>query len=374
MQYREYGKTGMRLSTLGYGCMRLPSVDGEVDEDEAIRCLREAVERGVNYFDTAWFYHGGNSEIVLGRALKDGYRERIFLSTKNKEKTTDGKKWRSLLDEQLVKLDVDYLDVYHFHGINWEQWTEKLSVPGGPLDEMRNAQKEGIVKHCAFSFHGDAGDVMKLVDTGEFDGMLVQYNLLDRSNEEGIAYANSKGMGVIVMGPVGGGRLGGASKALQEMIPGDVKSTPEAALRFVMSNPNVTVALSGMSAMDHVLQNTETASKEEALSPEEREQIEAMLEENKRLSDLYCTGCNYCMPCPNDVDIPGNFRLMNFLKVYDLDAHARDGYSGMAKKKVDGVETDVSASACHQCGECEPKCPQDIPIIDQLEEVAEALA
>jgi len=378
MKYREYGRTGLKLSQLGFGCMRLPMQDDHVVQDEAIRMLRHAIDNGINYVDTAYYYCNHESEIVIGKALKDGYRERTVLSTKNPVHEPDGAKWREVLEDQLRKLDVDRIDVYHFHSINWADWTEKMSIKGGPRDEMRRAKDEGLIGHIAFSFHDNPESLIKLVDTGEFEGVLLQYNLLDRANEGGIAYAREKGLGVVVMGPVGGGRLAAPSGEIAKLLPGNVQSTPEAALRFVMGNPNVTVALSGMSTMEQVVENLATANKATALSEEEWAQIQRNLSEVKALADLYCTGCNYCMPCPNDIDIPRNFLLMNYYRVWGLRDFAKERYAQLKEKKVrreDGTEEIVEAwaEACHSCGKCEPKCPQKIPIPEQMKEVAAAL-
>ncbi len=252
-------------------------------------------------------------------------------------------------------------------GINWKVYQEKIDVPNGPLEAAYKAKEDGLIKHISFSFHDKPENLFKIIDTGHFESMLVQYNLLDRSNEEAIAYAKSKGLGVAVMGPVGGGRLGAPSEAIIKMIPGGVKSTAEAALRFVFANPNVDVALSGMQSIEMVEDNVAIASRPTQLSTEEIERINAMLEENKRLADLYCTGCNYCMPCPNGVNIPENFRNMNYHRVYQLTDYAKRRYSHL-------VDRSEHAGACIECGVCEPKCPQKIKIIEQLKQTAAALS
>ncbi len=375
MRYRPYGTTGLKLSVLGFGCMRFPMTDDKhMKEDEAIEMLRHAIDHGVNYLDTAWFYCNGESEIVVGKALKDGYRDKVVLSTKNPIHEPDAAKWRSRLDEQLKKLDVDCIDVYHYHGMNWKDWTENMDIPGGPATEMRKAQDEGLVKHRAFSFHDKPENLIKLIDTEEFAGMLVQYNMLDRSNEEGIAHAKEKGMGVIVMGPVGGGRLAHPSNEISQLAGEGAESTPQAALKFVMANQNVTVALSGMGSLEQVKENIAVAENAGELSESDWEQIAKNLDKVKELADLYCTGCNYCMPCPNDVDIPRNFELMNYHRIWGLTDYAKEQYARLREKKQkDDSVIDVSAEACIQCGECEPKCPQNIPIMEQLEEVARVL-
>ncbi|MFQ6115585.1 MAG: 4Fe-4S dicluster domain-containing protein, partial [bacterium] len=180
--------------------------------------------------------------------------------------------------------------------------------------------------------------------------------------------------GVVIMGPIGGGRLAAPSEAIQKLIPGRVKSTPEIALRFVLSNPNVSVAISGMSTMRMVEENVATASRTEPLSRAERRQVLEALEENQRLADLYCTGCGYCIPCPNGVDIPKNFQLMNYFRIYGLREYAQKQYKLLGEKKTkEGEIVPAWAQACLECGECEPKCPQNIPIIEQLKETANAL-
>lgn len=372
MQYREYGKTGVKLSALGFGGMRFPMEDGHVKEEETIKMLHRAMELGINYFDSAVMYCHGESQTVLGKAIK-GRRDDLYISTKNHYKGDDPAEWRKFLDQSLERLDVDYIDFYHLHGLSFDQYTNHL-LPNGPMDEARKAKEKGLIKHLCFSCHDKPENVIKLIDTGEFEGILVQYNLLDRRNEDAIAHAHENGLGVAIMGTVGGGRLVPPSEKIQGMISGEVKSTPEIAIRFVLSNPNVTVALSGMNSIEMLEENLATASRPELLSAEERQQIMDSLEENKRLSELYCTGCGYCMPCPNDVDIPGNFSAMNMLRVWGLEKQAKSQYARLGRKRKGNERIQAWAESCVECGECEPKCPQEIPIIDQLKEVVEALA
>lgn len=364
MQYREFGNTGIKLSALGFGAMRLPE-----SEEESVRIMSRAFDLGVNYIDTALGY--GESESKVGKAIKSR-RSQVYLSTKNPLKDETGDGWWERMETSLGRLDTDYIDFYHVvHGLRWKSFEENFSKPGAGLDMARKAKEQGIIKHICFSTHDTAENLIKLIDTGEFEGITLQYNLLDRGNEEVIKYLHSKGMGSIVMGPVGGGRLAAPSQAILGMIPGGVKSSAEVALRFVLANPYVTCAISGMSTMEQVEENVVTASRTEALSEAERRRIDDSLAENKRLSELYCTGCNYCMPCPNGVNIPVNFRYMNLHKVFGLTEHARGQYNSLSKEER--PERGKKAEACIECGECEPKCPQNIPIIEQLKETADAL-
>jgi hypothetical protein len=372
MNERPFGRTGCTVSALGFGCMRLPMKDDTtVDRDRAIPLLLAARERGVTYFDTGKWYCGQDSERTLGEALKHMDRSSILLSTKYAMEHPTAADLREKLETSLRLLDQEYVDFYHFWGISWEQYETKLSIPGGPLGEFLKLKQEGLVRHLSFSFHSKPEDIPRIVDTGHFETMLCQYNLLDRANEEGIAYAASKGLGVVIMGPVGGGRLGAPSEVIGKMLDGKTPvSTPELALRFVLSNPNVSVALSGMSEMLHVEENCEIASRRGWLTQDEKARIVQSAQENRKFMDLYCTGCKYCMPCPHEVNISRVFEAMNHLKVWGLQETARSMYQGIGKNQwVKGKQAD----ACEECGECEPKCPQKIPIIAQLKESHAAL-
>ena len=368
MQYRPFGKTGVEISTLGFGAMRLPQkeVDGKMvyDEEESIRILRKAYELGVNYFDTAPYYCDGESEVILGKAIKP-FRDQIYLSTKNPIEDASGAHFRERLEKSLMKLDTDYIDFYHMWGISWETYEKSINVPDGPLEAALKAKEEGLIRHLSFSFHDKAENLFKIIDTGNFETMLVQYNLLDRSNEEAIAYAHEKGLGVVIMGPVAGGRLGAPSEVIANMLPGKVSSSAELALKFVISNPGVTTALSGMGTMKMVEENTHIAATTTTLSEEEIEQVNQSVMENQKMADLYCTGCNYCMPCPHDVNIPLNFRIMNYHRVYGIMDYAKEQYAMIGK--VDWMKG-KDASACIDCGICEEKCPQHLSIREQLRE------
>jgi predicted aldo/keto reductase-like oxidoreductase len=229
-----------------------------------------------------------------------------------------------------------------------------------------------LIRHISFSTHENSDNIKYIIDTaGIFASVLCQYNLLNQASEEALAHAHEKGLGTVIMGPVGGGRLGVPSKAIQSLVPGGVKTTAEIALRFVLTNPNVSCALSGMSSIQMLDENVETASNPNLLSQEEIKLINEAMEENRRLSELYCTGCNYCMPCPAEVNIPLNFSLMNYHRVYNLTDYAKDEYSKIGT--VDWMPG-KPAHECLECGACEPKCPQKIEIRRQLKETATALS
>ena len=369
MQYRVLGRTGLKVSALGFGTMRFKMVGNHVDEDYAIEVLHRAMDLGVNYFDSAVGYCHGESEATLGKALKRRRKGKV-ISTKYPPWGRDltAGDYRKILEQSLTRLQLECLDVHNMHGLDWET-AQKIFAKGMAMEAARKAKEEGLVKHLGFSFHDDPKRMIDICRAApDFDVVTCQYNLLDRANEESIAAVREMGVGVVVMGPVAGGRLGFPSERLQGLLPGKAASTPELALRFVLSNPNVSVALSGMNTVEMVEENAATASDKTALTEQEKQQIEAMLAENRRLADLYCTGCEYCLPCPNKVNIPAVFRLMNLHRVWGLTDAAKQRY-----RRLDDDESGLDASACVECGQCEPKCPQKIPIIEQLKESHKAL-
>jgi len=377
MEYHNFGNTGVKVSALGFGAMRLPEVEikgkYQVKEEESIEMIQKAFELGVNYIDTAYPYCHNQSELIVGKAFQ-GWRDKVYLSSKMPtwfvKKRSD---YRRFLEEQLKKLKVEYIDFYHFHGLDEDRF-KNIVLKHNLLREARKAKEEGLIKHISFSFH-DKPEVMKrLIDIGIFESVLCQYNLLDRSNEEVMVYAQSKGLGVAVMGPVGGGRLA-TSGILREIPVGNVKSTPELALRFVLANKNVSVALSGMENIEMVEENVRVASSSEHLTNEELQIMENFIEGRKRKEEIPCTMCGYCQPCPNDVAIPEIFQLMNYYTIYGLKEYARKEYQNIGVGTLWSGDKDErqKADACVECGRCEEQCPQKIKIMEKLKEIHEIL-
>jgi hypothetical protein len=374
MRYRPFGKTGFQISALGFGAMRLPMKEDNgvkrVIEDEALAVIRRAFELGVNYIDSGYTYCASQSEIVVGKALK-GWRDKVRISTKlpvwRAKARGDG---RRFLDEQLRKLDVQYIDFYHLHGLQMDRF-EKIVRPCGLLEDCRRARDEGLIRHISFSFHDTVENLIKFADMGEFDSVLCQYNLADRRNAAGMAHARKKGLGVAVMGPVGGGRLGASRGVIQQFAKSlSQRPTPEIALRFVLSNPDVDCALSGMGNVQMVEENAVTASLEQPLSPQQQEEVARAAEECKKLLQLYCTGCKYCLPCPQGVAIPKILEALIDHRVWNATERAKHMYNFIGTKKRD----EKKADACVECGECEEKCPQKIQIRERLKEAAKELA
>ena len=253
MKYRKFGNTGVEISTLGFGCMRLKEIeqpDGTfvVDQEHTNEMLTRAYELGVNYFDTALYYCHKNSEIAVGKAVKP-FRDKIYLSTKcPMDPVKSREDFRKTLETSLEKLDTDYVDFYHFWAINQKVFDEKI-VPLGLLEEAKKLKEEGKIRHISFSFHDTPEALKHIIDNApEMESMLVQYNLLDRANEEMIQYAAGKGLGGVIMGPVGGGRLAAPTELSQRLGSGNL-NTYELALRFVLGNPGVWCALSGMQSV-----------------------------------------------------------------------------------------------------------------------------
>lgn len=372
MEIKELGKTGITATRLGFGAMRLPMVNigghDYVDIHLATDVIRHGFEEGINYIDTGFVYCESESEIAVGRALR-GWREKVTVTTKaTKFRMENPGDLRRMLEHQLLKLDIDYVDFYCFHGIGWENFHE-IDKKTGWIKDLTNAKDEGLVKHIAFSFHDEPENMIQLIDLGLFEMVTCQYNYFDQKNAESMSYAKEKGLGVVVMGPVGGGRLAVVPGFLSDEDGLDTSSAAGLSIRFVMSNPNVDVALSGMNSFQMVDDNIR-ATEAGLLSETELAVLNRLLEKTKGLAELYCTGCGYCMPCKQGVDISARFEAMNYLKVYGFEDQARTLYGNVRKREQ---ETE-GEGICIECGDCQEKCPQNIEIIKQLKETEIAFA
>ena len=377
MIYRKLGRTGLTVSQLGFGAMRLPmtEIDGTqvVDRELAIPMLHRAFELGINYVDSAVGYCNEDSQRAVGEALK-GWRgspnlpHPIVVSTKNHYYGDDEKTWWTNLENSLQRLDIESIDVYNHHGINWERYANDVEPRISKW--MLKAKDQGLIKHICTSFHDSCDALKRLVDTGYVESITLQYNLLYRDLEEGIAYAHDHDVGVVVMGPVAGGRLAGPSEILAKLVPG-VERVPELALRFVLANPGVTVALSGMGTLAMVEENAAIAADHVSLTDDDITTIRGHVERLSEMAKLYCTGCKYCQPCPQEVNIPYIFEMYNMGQVYGLWEVAREGYATFPERRWIGGK---QADACIECGLCEEKCPQHIQIREQLKAAHAALS
>ena len=382
MQYRPYGSTGRDVSMLGFGAMRLPQRDdGTCDYEKAVPLLERGIRGGITYIDSARSYINGTSEVAVGKAIKSFDRGSLFVVTKipaNDIKDSVGREWRRQLEEQLRRLDSDYIDLLLFHGLTLDAFRNHVSKPNYALEAARKAQSEGLIRHLGFSSHDSAENIVTLIETGEFEGVLMQYNFLDGHNLPAIEAAHGRNMGVTIMGPIAGGRLGVPGKVALAGEGMEDLRLPDLALRYVWGTHGVSVALSGMSSQEQIDENIESARVTGEMSPAELERIDSILEKSRSLTDLYCTACGYCMPCPNDVNIPENFRYMNWHRVWGMTDQAKEAYGkfsedGFWAPYATGKVTGLSAEHCIQCGVCEPKCPQNIPIRKQMRQVAKVL-
>jgi predicted aldo/keto reductase-like oxidoreductase len=370
MQYRQFGKGGPEISRLGFGAMRLPARKqgewGSVNFTRATEVLRAAFEAGVNFVDSHHGYHGGLSEVAVGKALKGWKGRRIYIQTKTpwyREEPEDY--FKKLLEQALEKLGVDSIDYLLHHAMSMSVWKKR----GKRFLKFSDwAMKQGLVRHRGFSTHETPENIQAFIDTGEFACMLVSYNWMNPAVRETIARAEHKGMGVTVMNPVGGGALATTTRQIKGLVSG-AGSAAEVALRYVLATPGVTCALSGMNTLEQVAENAAIASRRRFLTESQYNAMQYRLGRIRQRAARFCTGCGYCMPCPHGVDIPGNFGLLNQARFFGRDEWARQQYVRLKAHK----NGNKSAEVCRQCGECLPKCPNHVPIVEQLEEVKEAL-
>ena len=373
MIYNEFGNTGIKISALGFGGMRYQEYKKDekwyINEDVALPVIEKAIQSGINYFDSAPYYNNDNSEYITGKGLKK-HRENVYISTKipiggDIEKASDIRKF---IERSLTRLDTDYIDFYHLWGIDKDTFVNKIQALG-ILEEAQKCKEEGLIRHISFSTHDAPENVKYILDNGpQLESMLIQYNLLDRSNESSIKYAHDKGLGVIAMGPVGGGKLAYPTELYTKITGKPSIATYDLAFKFVLSNTNISCALSGMPTMEMLENNLKIATDEIALSEDDFSNIDKAFDDLKKFSDLYCPGCKYCMPCPNDINIAKIFDLYTHYNVYGMTEHAKWHYAEMQKNN------EKTFKDCLSCGICETKCPQKLSIMKELERVDKILS
>lgn len=373
MKYRSMGQTGIEVSALGFGAMRLPLITDEngnasIHEEEAIKMIRTAIDHGVNYVDTAYPYHNGMSEILVGKALKDGYREKAMVATKSPVWLIKSEEdFERYLEEQLHKLEIESIDFYLLHALSLQRFQD-IVLKYDLISKMIEAKKKGKIKHMGFSFHDNWDAFKTIVDsTDAWDFCQIQMNYIDVNNQatiQGMEYAASKGLGIIIMEPLLGGKLANPPKNVEAALC-ESKTPVEWAFDFLWNREEVSIILSGMSDMQQTLDNLEYANRSSIGMLEEKDI--AMLAKAKEIYDtmalVSCTKCEYCMPCPFGLHIPKTFEAYN-----------KTASVGMkeAKELYDSIET--KADACRKCRKCEKVCPQSIKISEVMTEIGNAFA
>ena len=375
MHYRNFTKDNLQVSALGFGCMRFPILENDsskIDVEQSIEMVRYAIDNGVNYIDTAYPYHQGTSEPFVAKALKDGYREKVYLATKLPSwLINDYEDFHKYLDEQLERLKTDHIDFYLLHTLNKASWDNLKE-----LDVLRfidEAKKSGKIKYIGFSFHDEIDVFKEIVDYHDWDFCQIQYNYLDinyQAGEVGLKYASDKGISVVIMEPIKGGKLVNPSDEIKAIWnSNDIKRTPaEWALRWVLNQKEVSLLLSGMNNLDQVKENIETVSNAEIDHLTEKEislihKVKDIYEEKIKVG---CTSCEYCLPCPEGVSIPNIFQIYNDYYVFGAEEDSKNKYKAYIEKGID-------SSICIECGKCESLCPQNLEIIRHLKEAKEVL-
>jgi predicted aldo/keto reductase-like oxidoreductase len=391
MKYRKMGNLDWEVSALGFGCMRLPTttiLDKDsnqskqvIDKDYAINMIRYGIDQGINYVDTAWPYHDGESELVVGDALKEGYRKKVKLVTKLPTwLIKNEKEFDIFLKKQLEKLQTDYLDVYLLHSLGEDlfQIVKKFDL----LKKMEEAREKGMIKHIGFSFHDNLKVFKETIDFYDWDVAQIQYNYFDpnyQAGVKGLKYASDKGIAMIIMEPLWGGKLTQSFLEVESIIKkAPIKrSLADWALQFLWNQPEVSVVLSGMGELWQVKENVESANNSSvgSLKYNDMKIISELRKAYSKYVTIPCTNCDYCMPCPNSVNIPQNIRFLNDFIWFGEEQRERfeSIYAKFLKNKDEikelGGKGAGNASLCIECGECLEKCPQNIQIPEVLKKV-----
>ena len=369
MKYRTFGKLGIQGSAFGLGCMRFngaPSGDSIIDEQKAIGLIRRAIDGGVTYIDTAYVYLDKTSEIVLGKALQDGYREKVTIATKVPPEAVNSRAdMEEIFASELEKLQTDHIDFYLMHALNKEKWEHFKSI--GAREYFDDLKKEGKIRFKSFSFHGPYEEFKYILKDYDWDMVQIQYNFMDIDNQagtKGLKLAGSLGIPVVIMEGLLGGRLAKAPanvQALYDAFP--IRRTPvEWAFRWLCNHPEIGTVLSGCNEAEQIDENLRIFDTVEPgiMTPEELELMDKVREAYLSRTRIGCTGCRYCMPCPNGVNIPGIFSSWNKVSLYDSDPKEEWDLKNI-------LANGETADKCVQCGACEAACPQSLPIIEALQ-------
>ena len=367
MIYRDFGNTGIKVSVLGFGCMRLPMTQRDgvevVDDALVIPMLDKAVELGINYFDTAWLYCNQDSQRVVGAALQ-AVRDKVYISTKPPlfllKKPED---FDDYLVRSLERMGLEYIDFIHFHSLSYKLWQD-IVLPLKLIDRAEQAKSKGLIRHLSFSFHSDEDRMVELIDTGAFSSVLGQYSLIDRRNENLFAYAKSKGVGTAVMGPLMGGNITDGDEALLALMESKASTAAEMGLRFAWGLPSVDMVLSGMSTMEQLIENAGYANGADSIHADERQALIDRSEAISKLNDLYCTYCQYCYVCPHGIRPGRIFHLYNRHHVWGLSSSVKRMLAHRSP-----LDKWAEPTVCTECGDCSARCPQKIDIPAEMKRV-----
>lgn len=374
MQYRQFTEKKLNVSLLGLGCMRFPVLENDnakIDEEESTTMIRYALDNGINYFDTAYPYHGGESEAFLGRALENISREKYYLATKSPvwllETHDDFMKY---LDEQLVNLNTNYVDFYLFHALHENTFKKIKSLEFEKF--VLEAKKQGKIRHIGFSFHDELHVFKEIIDYYPWEFCQIQLNYMDTAYQaglEGLKYAKDKGIDVVIMEPLKGGKLAKSPDDVLQVWKGSKthRNPVQWALKWLHSLDGISVVLSGMSTRSQLKENIDISSSEDQLSLSDMDIVKEAANIYESRTKVNCTGCKYCIPCPENVAIPDIFTLYNNAHVYDVFKESSKSYANLVNKQSD-------SSRCVECGLCEEKCPQNLTIIQYLKDAANHLS
>ena len=374
MQYRQFGKLDWKVSALGFGAMRLPTVkEGEktvIDEPQAIAMMREAIDQGMNYVDTAYPYHEGQSEVIVGKALQDGYRDKVKIATKMPcWLVTKPEDFDTFLNEQLAKLQTEHIDFYLLHAIWEERWA--LMNTMNVFEWAEKAKADGRIGHLCFSFHAGLALFKEVIDAYDWTMCQLQYNFMNeevQAGTQGLEYAAKKGIATVIMEPLLGGLIARPPKVIQNIWEETGKQPVDMALQWLWNKPEVSTVLSGMSTPDQVQQNLDSANRSGVgmLPPSDLALIAQVRDRYRELQAIPCTKCQYCLPCPAGVNIPRNFEMYNEGVAY--------GDLQLSKALYNWhFQESERASSCVSCKVCETKCPQQIPISEWMPKVHASL-
>ncbi|MFQ5606068.1 MAG: aldo/keto reductase [bacterium] len=360
MIYTKFGDTNLSVSVLGFGTMRLPIRPVNADFSPAIRLIRHAIERGINYFDIGTFYCHHQAETAFGLATKDIERDRLLISGKNSTHQYGADSWLQQLQHSLALFERDYFDIYFIHYLNLEQWQNHF-IKKSILHQVQEALESGLVRHLGFSSHDTPENVRRIIDSGWFAAVILQFNLLQRKYESVMRYAFESGLGVMTMNPLAGGALVDANLYLTENAQNhDDHKTAESALKFVLSQPFIHSVLSGMQSIEIIDANVHTVHQKN-FSQKEIQHLNQRISEEKVKLLIPCNGCNYCMPCPQGIDIPAVLKIWNQYNILQGNKMYSREYEALP----------VPAECCIHCESCQDKCPQQIAIPDRMDEASE---